>query len=116
MKKVKAQLNHDFDTSFERISDCCHDYDNEYGTEFYAKLCDLDLIWEEDDMAIHIERAENDINRLRCFIGDTHYANIYKLDGYGNLQNISLSDLEDACDYVIETAKTEIKDLKNEME
>lgn len=40
----------------------------------------------ESDMLV--KEAEYGIDRLRCFLGDTHSDAIYRINGYGNLENV----------------------------
>ena len=57
---------------------------------------------EVDDM---IANNINDygVDRLRCFINDTYADDVYILDGYNNLKNVSDSDFEDCINNIIET-------------
>ena len=71
---------------------------------------------DDDDMKYWIEQANNDVDRLRCFIGDTYSDTIYKLDGYGNLENVDRGDFECLCDELIDILRDNIKELKNVME
>ena len=61
---------------------------------------------EVDDM---IANNINDygVDRLRCFINDTYADDVYILDGYNNLKNVSDSDFEDCINNIIETLECE---------
>ena len=48
-----------------------------------------------DDEDMVISENSDSIDRLRYFIGDTYSADIYRIDGYGNLENITSEDLKE---------------------
>ena len=60
---------------------------------------------DEEIMEYLIKENSTSLSRLRCFIGDTYDNNIYKLDGYGNLENVSNDDFEYCIDECIEKLK-----------
>ena len=67
---------------------------------------------EDEISEIFIPQNSDSLARLRCFIGDTYSSDLYKIDGYGNLQNIDKSDLECLCDELIGMLRTNLKELK----
>lgn len=83
------------------------DYDNEAHDNLYLYDCMHEIVEFVDDeiMEYLIKECNNDIDRLRCFIGDTHSDYIYKLDGYGNLENVTDDDFEYCIDNAIEQLK-----------
>ena len=54
-----------------------------------------------------IKENSSDINRLRCFIGDTYSDTIYKVNDYGNLENVEQDDFSYVIDEMIELLESE---------
>ncbi len=65
-----------------------------------------------DDEDMVISENSDSIDRLRYFIGDTYSADIYRIDGYGNLENITSEDLKDLCDDLVAQLRTQVQELK----
>ena len=99
----------------KRLKFLKNNLDNFSDLELYHKLsnvaneCDLTHIIynsdlrtsdEIDDMIVN-NIHDYDVDRLRCFIGDTYSASVYKLDGYNNLDNVSCSDFEEIIDEIL---------------
>lgn len=79
----------------------CADYDNEHrGVYLTDRITQHDFVGDEELEYIVKEQA-TDLSRLRCFLGDTYDANIYRLDGYGNLVNVEKDDFESLIDDLI---------------
>ena len=61
----------------------------------------------DDEILTYLIKENSDsVSRLRCFINDTNDDNIYKLDGYGNLENVNINDFE----FCIDEAITKLKE------
>ena len=83
------------------------DYDNEAHDKLYLYDSMRETVEFVDDeiMEYLIKECDNDIDRLRCFIGDAHSDYIYKLNGYGNLENVTDDDFIYCVDAAIERLK-----------
>lgn len=113
LKEIKENLSWDNEKNYYDIINACTDCDNEYGEPYLVDyIYGYDFV-NDDDMRYLIERADNDIDRLRCFIGNTYSDTIYKLDGYGNLQNVDSGDFECLCDELIDMLRENVKELQN---
>ena len=66
-----------------------------------------------DDEDMVISENSDSIDRLRYFIGDTYSADIYRIDGYGNLENVTSEDLKDLCDDLVAQLRTQVQELKD---
>ena len=66
-----------------------------------------------DDEDMVISENSDSIDRLRYFIGDTYSTDIYRIDGYGNLENITSEDLKDLCDDLVVQLRTQVQELKD---
>ena len=60
------------------------------------------------EYAILVEQSKNGLSSLRCFIGDTYNAGLYRLDGCGNLANVDNSDFEYLIDDIVQTLEEDI--------
>lgn len=67
---------------------------------------------DEDDTQYWLEQNNNDLDRLRYFIGDTYSSDMYRLNAYGNLENIGIEDFKDLCDELIDVVRDDLKSLK----
>lgn len=87
------------------------DYDNEAQDSLYLydTIQELVNFVDEDILQQLIEKnAKYGISRLRCFINTTYDANIYKLDGYENLENITDWDFGYCADECIKKLESEL--------
>lgn len=83
------------------------DYDNEAQDNLYLYDTIQELVYfvDEEIMEYLIKENSTSLCRLRYFINDTYDADIYKLDGYGNLENVSNDDFEFCIDECINKLK-----------
>ena len=94
--------------NYSEIYNMCSDFDNDHhGIYLTDKIWQHDFVGEEVLEYIVKERA-TDLSRLRCFIGDTYDDDIYILDGYGNLANVTDGDYEELIDDLIYDLENEI--------
>lgn len=100
---------------YMKICNVLNNFDCENDTYYADDFRELSDLLDEDDVYYWLNLACKDgIDRVRCFINDTYSDDIYKLDGYNNLSNVSESDLRDAVDDVINNIESDIEDLKQE--
>ncbi len=113
IREIKENLSYDMAEDYLRIKNACIDIENEYGEPFPVDFIEgQDFISEEDVEQRIREDEDMYLDRIRCFIGDTYSSSIYKIDGYGNLENVTSSDIEDLCDDVIKLLNDNISELK----
>lgn len=120
-KKLINLLNEevkDIDTKckkdvFENIKNLIEDFDADHSTDYYDNLREISNILDDDDVDYWLKIATKDgIDRVRCFVADTYSDDIYKLDGYNNLANVTDGDLESLVYDLTENIKDGIKELK----
>ncbi len=98
---------------YNQIYNLCCDIDNKYGNyELTDHITEQDFVLNDEILDGLIKQNSDDIDRLRCFIGDTYSADIYRIDGYGNLANVTSGDMEMLVDELIDIAKDQIKELQ----
>lgn len=98
---------------FENIKNLIEDFDADHSTCYYDNLRDVSDILDDDDLDYWLETAAKDgVDRVRCFVADTYSDDIYKLDGYNNLANVTDGDLESLVYDLTEKIKDDIENLK----
>lgn len=98
---------------FENIKNIIYDFDGDHSTCYYDDLRDISDILDDDDLDYWLEEAAKEgIDRVRCFVADTYSDDIYKLDGYNNLANVTDGDLESLVYDLTEKIKDDIEELK----
>ena len=109
LSDMKSNLDgFDMSKNYAEIWNACADFDNEHRDSYLTdKITGYDFV--DDELLEYIVKENaTDLSRLRCFIGDTYDADIYMLDGYGNLQNVEVSDFENLLDDLISDLQYEI--------
>ena len=111
MKKLKelkerienVEINYKYEESYTNLYNTVIDYMND------TQDFDLEYLFEDFiDYETEEEIAKNELNnggllRLNYYLGDTNLNDeIFKLDGYGNLENITIDDLNNLKDEIIE--------------
>lgn len=111
MKKLKelkerienVEINYNYEESYTNLYNTVIDYMND------TQDFDLEYLFEDFiDYETAEEIAKNELNnggllRLKYYLGDTNLNDeIFKLDGYGNLENITIDDLNNLKDEIIE--------------
>ncbi len=108
LKILKEDLSYDMERNYCDIWNACADYDNNHrGSYLTDRISEQDFI-DEELLEYIVKENATDVSRLRCFIGNTYDANMYKLDGYGNLQNVDTDDFEDLIDVLIDNLQDNI--------
>lgn len=101
LNEKKENLSYDAERNYTDIWNMCADYDNEHrGVYLTDRITQHDFVGDEELEYIVKEQA-TDLSRLRYFLGDTYDANLYRLDGYGNLANVEKDDFESLIDDLI---------------
>ena len=112
IKEYKDEVGYDNEQNYSKLYNMCVECDNEYGEPYLTDhIVESDLI-DEEDVKYHMEQIGTDLDRMRCFIGDTTSDTIYRLDGYGNLDNATRADFLDLADELIEMLQENIKSLQ----
>lgn len=108
LSSLKHGLSADMSKNYTDIWNACADYDNAHdGSYITDKITEYDFV-TEDLLEYIVKENATDLSRLRCFIGDTYDADIYMLDGYGNLQNVEESDFENLIDDIVSDLQYDI--------
>lgn len=107
LKDIKDNILYASEDDYKAIYNICSEDD-----EILEYLEEQNYITSSDEDRVIAENSDS-IDRLRFFIGDTYSAEIYKLDGYGNLENVTGEDLQDLCDDLIKELRRQIEDIKD---
>lgn len=124
LKKVKNQLknicndNYDNATEYNSIRNICSEFEDNFGYDLH--LCDYideqEVITEDDVIEDLLSQNNDSLTRLRCFINSTYDDCIYRIDGYGNLDNVTPDFLSNLCYDLTEIINKEIKSLDQDDE
>lgn len=107
LSEFKCGLGYDHNDTYSKLWNKCAEFDNKHGTSLTDTITDYDFV-TEDILEYIVKENATDLSRLRFFIGDTYDADIYRLDGYGNLANVDKSDFEYIIDELIENLQEQI--------
>lgn len=109
------KIDYDYEESYTNLYNTVINYMND------TQDFDLDYLFEDFiDYETAEEIARNELNnggliRLKYYLGDTNLNyEIFKLDGYGSLENIDIDDLNNLKDEILENidnklAESEVK-------
>lgn len=112
LNEVKENLGVFTKDNYEKIYKILEDFDDENCTDYIGELHQSDFL-KDDDLDYFLKKEiEGGVDRLRCLINDTYSDDMYKLDGYGNLANITQGDFENLIDDLTYQIKQDIEDLK----
>lgn len=112
LNEAKENLGVFTKDNYDKIYKILEEFDNENCTYYIDNLRQSDFL-EDDDLDYFLEKeAKDGVDRLRCFINDTYSDDMYRLDGYGNLANITIGDFENLIDDLIYQIEQDIEDLR----
>lgn len=111
LEEIKNNLSYNNEENYTKMINTMIDYDNEAQDNLYLYDTTQELVNFVDDeiLSYLIKENSDSVSRLRCFINDTNDDNIYKLNGYGNLENVDINDFEFCIDEAITTLKESLE-------
>lgn len=107
LNTIKENITYASEEDYKKIYNACSNDD-----AILVYLDEQNYVTSEDEDRVISENSDS-IDRLRYFIGDTYSAEIYRLDGYGNLENVTGDNLQDLCDDLVKELKSQIQELKD---
>lgn len=107
LEELKDNLSYDYEENYNKILEIANNFDNDFEDIYLTDIFYNSDFITEDDATDRLEQELKDygLDRARCFINDTTEDTIYKLDGYGNLENVCTSDFENVIDDMIDEIK-----------
>ena len=113
LRKVKENLKNNCDEkNYCDMINAMIDYDNESQDNLYLYDNAMEYYNFIDDelleQYITRELKEYGVERIRYILGDTVNSEVYILDAYGNLENVTDEIFEDCIDQAIETLEKAI--------
>ena len=118
LEEVKRNLyNNDNETNYCNMINTMIDYDNEAQDELYLtdRCREMLEIVDDETLQYYLDYQFKNfgMERVPCIFANVdHSASIYKINGYGNLENVNDNDLECCIDEAIDTLKDAIKGVK----
>ena len=107
LNEIKENITYASEEDYKKIYNTCSNDD-----DILDYLDEQNYVTSEDEDRV-ISKNSDSIDRLRYFIGETYSAEIYRLDGYGNLENVTGDDLQVLCDDLVKELKSQIQELKD---
>lgn len=108
LEEIKNNLSYDNEQNYSDMVNTMIDYDNEAQDDLYLYDTTLELVdFVNDEILEYLIKENSDsVLRLRYFLNDTNEDTIYKLNVYGNLENVDINDFE----FCIDEAITKLKE------
>ena len=107
LNDIKETIDCGIEDEYKKIYNACSADD-----DILDYLEEQNYVTSDDEDMVISENSDS-IDRLRYFIGDTYSADIYRIDGYGNLENVTSEDLKDLCDDLVAQLRTQVQELKD---
>ena len=112
LKDLKDEGLIGIERDYNRVYNLCSEIDCKYNNyELTDYITEQDFVRNDEMLDDLIKHNSDDIDRLRCFINNTYSADLYRIDGYGNLANVTSGDMEMLVDELIDIVKDQIKAL-----
>jgi hypothetical protein len=115
LEEIKDNLGtHCDDENYSDMINAMIDYDNEAQDDLYLYDRTQELVEFMDDelleQYVQEQLASYGVERVRCLLNNTIGSSIYKLDAYGNLENVTDDDFICCIDNAIETLKNSLEE------
>lgn len=95
-KIEEIEITYDYDETYSNLYNTCIEYMNETQDFDLDYLFEEFINYEEAEERTKYELENHGLERLTYFLGDVSFymANLFRINGYGNLENITKEDLE----------------------
>ena len=96
IEEIKITYDYDYEEIYSNLYNTCIEYMNETQDFDLDYLFEEFINYEEVEEKAKYELESNGLMRLQYFLGDTTFymQNLFRINGYGNLENITRKDLE----------------------
>lgn len=93
---------------YNNIYKICSDYDDKYNDLNLCRTLESEDYVVDSDVEDYIRKNAEDTLAIRRYFNNTTDDDLYKLDGYGQLENITLDDIKASVDNIINVVHAEI--------
>lgn len=110
LKHILFRLSaEDMRLNYDMLTEICSEYEQEYrdGTPS-RQVQEFGFILSEDVKSRLVEATEKDVSSVRSFLNNTHEDEIYRLDGYGKLRNLTCGDFDNLINEIADRTEQEI--------
>lgn len=110
LKHILFRLSaEDMRLNYDMLTEICSEYEQEYrdGTPS-RQVQEFGFILSEDVKSRLVEATEKDVSSVRSFLNNTHEDEIYRLDGYGKLRNLTCGDFDNLIHEIADRTEQEI--------
>ena len=112
-KIENIEITYDYEETYSNLYNTCIDYMNESQNGDFEYLFEDIIDYDMAEERARYELEQGGLIRLYYFLGDANLNNdIFRVDGYGNLQDIHKEDLEDLKQEILE----KFEELESEVE
>lgn len=108
LKKIieNIEVTYDYLTTYTELQNAVIDYENETQDWNLEHLFDEYITYEIAEEMAKRELEKGGLIRLNYFLRDVNFNNdIFKINGYGNIENITIDDLKILKDEILENIK-----------
>lgn len=108
----KVEITYDYEDTYSNLYNLIIDYSNNTQDFELLEIVDEEnfINYEELEERAKYELEENGLERLQYFLPECLIYDLYKINGYGNCENIYLQDLQDLKDLIIDEIKIRMKE------
>lgn len=112
MKKI--EITYDYDETYTNLRNTIIDYENETQNWDFEYLFEDFVDYEIAEQIAEEQLKSGGLERLKYYIGDTIFFenDIFRIDGYGNLQNIDIDDLKFLKEQILDEIERKVKNEK----
>lgn len=92
----RIEISYDYEDTYSKLINACVDYENRTSNYLFEYLFENYFNYESVEEIAKQELEKGGLERLQCFLGSTRFYNeeIFKINAYGNLENIDKEELE----------------------
>lgn len=115
-KIEKIEVTYDYDQTYTDLLNTCIDFENETQCWEFETLFEDIVNYEIAEERAKYELENGGLVRLQYFLGDTCiYGNeIFRINAYGNLENINKDDLENLKQEILEKIEELLENKESE--
>lgn len=101
------EITYDYETTYSELYNACIDYMNDTQTWDFESIFDEIYFYDTIEEIAKSEIDQGGLIRLYYFLNDVDLnQDIFRINAYGNLENISKDDLEEIKEEILETINT----------
>ena len=110
-KIENIEITYDYETTYANLKNTIIDYMNETQDFDFETIGDDIIDYEQAEEQTKYELENGGLARLYYFLGNANLNdNLFRINGYGNLEDIEISDLECMKEEILQEIDYKLKD------